>query len=102
MEGQDAGSLSLAVDVSDDLAGDFAGIEVRDTGCGIPPDVMARLFTPFFTTKAGGTGLGLLSCRRIMESAGGRLDIDSVPGEGTTMRLVLPLARVEAPAPATA
>ena len=102
MEGQDAGSLSLAVDVSDDLAGDFAGIEVRDTGCGIPPDVMARLFTPFFTTKAGGTGLGLLSCRRIMESAGGRLDIDSVPGEGTTMRLVLPLARVEAADPATA
>ncbi|GAB1594681.1 sensor histidine kinase [Lysobacter claricitrinus] len=102
MEGQPAGRLSVSVDVQHDLAGDVVRIEVQDTGCGIPADVLPRLFTPFFTTKTQGTGLGLLSCRRIVETAGGRLDIDSVPGEGTTMRLVLPLSPVDAPVPTTA
>ncbi|WP_133500774.1 hybrid sensor histidine kinase/response regulator [Cognatilysobacter terrigena] len=98
MDGQAAGRLAVTVEVQHDLAGDVVRIDVQDTGCGIPADVLPRLFTPFFTTKTQGTGLGLLSCRRIIESAGGRLDIDSTPGEGTTMRLVLPLAPADTPA----
>ena len=68
-------------------------LQVRDTGPGMDEAVLARLFTPFFTTKADGTGLGMLSCRRIVESLGGRLEVDSRPGEGTRMRLTL--ARAE-------
>ncbi|AXK73467.1 hybrid sensor histidine kinase/response regulator [Lysobacter sp. TY2-98] len=97
MDGQPSGELTVRADVQHDLAGDVVRIEVCDTGCGIPADVLPHLFTPFFTTKTQGTGLGLLSCRRIIESAGGRLDIDSVPGAGTTMRLVLPLAPANTP-----
>jgi signal transduction histidine kinase len=58
------------------------------------PDVRKRLFEPFFTTKEGtGPGLGLSICKRIVEEHGGRLELESAPGEGTTVRLSLPLSR---------
>jgi signal transduction histidine kinase len=72
-------------------------IEVRDTGPGMEPAVVERLFTPFFTTKRDGTGLGLLSCRRIVESLGGVLDVETRVGLGTTMRLALPAVASRAP-----
>ncbi|GAB6197029.1 sensor histidine kinase [Lysobacter xanthus] len=96
MEGQPSGRLEVGVDLVPDGSGSRVRIDVRDTGTGIAPEVLARLFTPFFTTKAEGTGLGLLSCRRIVEAVGGRLEIHSLPGEGTTMRLTLPRAPVDA------
>lgn len=70
-------------------------IEIRDTGCGIPPDHLDRLFTPFFTTKPAskGTGLGLSISRRIVRSLGGDIYVQSVPGRGTTMTVVIPAAR---------
>lgn len=67
---------------------------VVDDGPGIPPEVRARLFTPFFTTKAAGrgTGLGLHVSQKILENAGGRIEVDSDPGDGATFRVVLPAA----------
>jgi signal transduction histidine kinase len=68
-----------------------AVVEFTDTGSGIPPELRERLFQPFFTTKATGTGLGLTIVRRTLEAHGGHIHLDSPPGGGTTFRLVLPL-----------
>jgi signal transduction histidine kinase len=65
-------------------------IEVEDHGCGIPPEVQAQLFRPFFTTKTEGTGLGLSICQRIVEAHGGKIRFDSRPGRGTTFYVFLP------------
>ncbi|HXX65582.1 MAG TPA: response regulator [Polyangiaceae bacterium] len=75
--------------------GDSVAIEIRDTGCGIPPEHIDRLFTPFFTTKPAGkgTGLGLSISRRIVRALGGDIHVQSAPGRGTTMTVVLPAAR---------
>jgi two-component system, LuxR family, sensor kinase FixL len=67
-------------------------IEVRDSGPGIPPEVRAKLFTPFFTTKARGTGLGLSTARRFVEAQGGTIEIACPPGGGTVVRIELPRA----------
>lgn len=68
-------------------------IEVSDTGSGIPPEVQARLFDPFFTTRVGeGTGLGLPICRGLVTSFGGRLTFETEVGRGTTFRVELPLS----------
>lgn len=67
-------------------------IEVEDSGPGIPPEVAARLFTPFFTTKSAGTGLGLSVSRRIVEGHEGTLTFETTPGKGTTFRVALPAA----------
>ncbi len=69
-----------------------AVIEIRDTGCGIPDELMKRIFEPFFTTKpiGQGTGLGLAICVKIIRDLGGRLEVSSVPHEGTTFTVVLP------------
>jgi signal transduction histidine kinase len=67
-------------------------VEVQDTGLGIPPDVGARLFEPFFTTRGStrGTGLGLYLSRRIVENHGGTMDYESEPGAGSVFRVLLP------------
>ncbi len=64
---------------------------VRDQGAGISPEVQAQLFTPFFTTKPKGIGLGLSIARRIIEGHRGRIRVTSQPGEGTMVRIELPL-----------
>lgn len=66
-------------------------LEIRDTGRGIPADLLEKVMQPFFTTKPGGTGLGLAICRQLVELNGGDLRIVSSQGQGTTVRLVLPL-----------
>jgi PAS domain S-box-containing protein len=70
-------------------------VEITDTGPGIPHAVLARLFTPFFTTKAPGvgTGLGLAISRRIITGLGGDITIDSQVGRGTVVRILIPVAR---------
>jgi signal transduction histidine kinase/CheY-like chemotaxis protein len=70
---------------------DMAVIEVSDTGPGIPPEVLSRLFQPFFTTKGSkGTGLGLSISRNIVRRLGGDIRVRSVPGSGTVFTVSLP------------
>ena len=75
---------------------------VSDTGCGIPDETRARIFDPFFTTKSGtgGTGLGLWTVRSIVRNLGGTIDVYSVPGEGTTVDILLPAAPAPGDKPA--
>ena len=65
-------------------------IVVADTGVGIPPDVVDKVFRPFFTTKTRGTGLGLAVVRQIVDAHGASIAIDSTPGEGTRITIELP------------
>ena len=65
-------------------------IEVIDRGSGIPPEILERVFEPFFTTRAEGTGLGLATVHRVVEALGGELSVSSKLGEGTVVRVVLP------------
>jgi len=75
-------------------------VEVTDTGRGIAPEILPNLCEPFFTTRPEGTGLGLAIAKRYVEEAGGRLDIASTVGRGTTVRIWLPIASGEvAPQP---
>ena len=72
-------------------------IRVRDTGCGIPADILAHVFDPFFTTKRGrGTGLGLSISQTYVRSHNGEIRVDSVPNHGTTVTLMLPIRQEEA------
>lgn len=70
---------------------DGVWISVGDTGSGIPREQINRIFEPFYTTKKQGTGLGLMIVQRIMRTHGGRIDLESHAGHGTTFRLWLPL-----------
>lgn len=67
-------------------------LHVIDTGPGIDPAIRDRIFEPYFTTKAGGTGLGLATARRIVQEHGGRIDVHSEPGKGTDFTMVLPVS----------
>ncbi len=75
-------------------ARDYICIAVRDTGCGIPQSNLDRIFEPFFTTKdQKGTGLGLVGVYTMIQSHGGFIDVDSVAGEGSELRVYLPAER---------
>ncbi len=67
------------------------GLGVEDTGGGIPPDQLNRIFEPFYTTKKKGSGLGLLIVQRIVSDHGGRIELESHVGKGTRFRIWLPL-----------
>jgi two-component system nitrogen regulation sensor histidine kinase GlnL len=100
MEGR-AGTLTITTRMSLDHHLFAAGgehtptllVEVGDTGAGIPPALLERLATPFFTTRPGGTGLGLAVSRHWVTRHGGTLRIESAAGEGTCVRVALPLRR---------
>ena len=82
----DGGRLHLSAAASD---GGVA-LVVSDTGCGITEDHLKSVFEPLFTTKARGIGLGLTISKNFVEASGGRLDVESTEGEGTTFRIFLP------------
>jgi CheY-like chemotaxis protein len=77
--------------------GDYAILEVSDTGCGIGEEMQAKVFDPFFSTKLAGRGLGLAVVQGIVRDHGGAINLISAPGEGTTFEIFLPLSeRAEA------
>jgi signal transduction histidine kinase len=85
MEGR--GRIRVAVD-----AGEAAcQIGFTDNGPGIPPEVRDRIFTPFFTTKVRGSGLGLPTAKRLIEAHEGQISVDCPPTGGTTVTVRLPL-----------
>lgn len=99
----DGGTLEVALTVraSDEVSAVFSGLKsdacvelsVRDTGLGMPPEVAARIFEPYFTTKkkSHGTGLGLSVAHGIVKNHGGDIRVESAPGQGSTFRVYLPV-----------
>jgi two-component system, cell cycle sensor histidine kinase and response regulator CckA len=73
--------------------GTYAVLRVSDRGHGIEPETLSRIFEPYFTTRraAGGSGLGLAIVHAIVQRAGGFIDIETVPGRGTTVCVSLPV-----------
>ncbi len=84
------------ITVSTKTVGDRFEVLFQDTGPGIPPDVLEKIFEPLYSTKSFGVGLGLPTVRQIMEQHGGNIDIQSEVGKGTTVRIWLPLNRADA------
>jgi signal transduction histidine kinase len=74
--------------------GGSALVTIQDDGAGIPPEDLERVFDPLFSTKEGGTGLGLTIARRIARAAGGDIFVTSARGQGTTVEIRLPLADI--------
>ncbi|MBI5595273.1 MAG: HAMP domain-containing protein [Elusimicrobia bacterium] len=87
------GSVRVGTEV---LETGWVRIDIGDTGPGIPPEIVDKIFTPFYTTKARGTGLGLAVVKKVLDRHGGRVDVTTEIGRGSVFHLFLPLA---APAP---
>lgn len=83
--GRPDGKIAVAVEAGDERI----TFTVTDNGRGMPPEVVARLFEPFFTTRADGTGLGLAIARGVARAHGGGIEVDSAPGQGSTFLLAV-------------
>lgn len=95
------GRVVVEVDTAPDGPVPVASVCVTDSGTGMPPEVIERIFEPFFSTKGkGGTGLGLSVVYGIVQQAGGTISVESVECQGTTFRILLPLVAMD-PAPST-
>jgi PAS domain S-box-containing protein len=98
INGRDAmpsgGVLTISTTAVDSDARPFVSVEISDTGTGMDEETQARVFEPFFTTKdtGKGTGLGLATAYGVVSQSGGRIELDSVLGEGSTFRVLLPAA----------
>ena len=68
-------------------------VKIKDNGCGIPESILNKIFDPFFTTKPNGTGLGLYLSYNVVSSHGGRIEVKSKVGEGSTFTVILPRKR---------
>lgn len=93
LQAASAGGEHAAVLLAVRRVGDALAFVVRDNGPGMAPNVLARLFEPFFTTRAEGTGLGLAIARGVARAHGGNIEVSSTPGAGTEFILTLPLLR---------
>ena len=95
----DEGIVRIAVSQQEQLRSGAveaeAIVEISDNGCGISEENLAQIFNPFFTTRTGGTGLGLPAVRRIVRAHGGVVRVDSTPGVGSTFTLHLPVSPPE-------
>src|SRR5204862_2093595 len=83
---QQGGTLKLKTGRIDD----HVSLSISDTGTGIPAEILDRLFDPFFTTKPDGTGLGLAVSKKIIEDHGGKIEVQSTVGKGTTFVISFP------------
>lgn len=92
----DQAALNRAVTTPGMLPGDYAFLEVADNGPGITPEVMERLFNPFFSTKSLGRGLGLFAVLGIVRAHHGAVQVQSEPGQGATFRVLLPVKKTGA------
>lgn len=86
----ESGTVTIATGVVDNR---WVQVDIGDSGPGIPPDVVDKIFTAFFTTKARGTGLGLAVVKKMVDRVGGRVKVDSEVGKGTVFHLFLPLSK---------
>ncbi len=89
----------ILITLSYDATAQMVELGVRDSGCGMTPEVLHKIFDPYYSTKAGpdasgkgGTGLGLSMCRDIIEAHRGRIRVESTPGKGTAFTIKLPAA----------
>jgi signal transduction histidine kinase len=91
-----SGTITIKTKPIREGKGDFVMVEIKDTGPGIPDEIRDRIFDPFFTTKEKGgglnIGLGLSICRGIVKAHGGRVEVESTKGKGSTFRVILPAA----------
>ena len=85
------GVITLTTGTAPDQAGTVCVFtEIRDTGVGIPPEGLAKIFVPFYTTKSQGTGLGLAIAKKFTEAYGGTISVSSRPGAGAVFRVTFP------------
>ena len=89
----EGGRLDLSTRAMEDNR--WMKLSIRDSGIGIPPEDLKRLFDPFFSTKEGGMGLGLSIAHRIIDQHHGKIEVESTRGEGTAFHLWLPLNQKE-------
>ena len=94
---KDGGSISVDVRRVNGSGREAVALEVRDTGCGIPANRLARIWDPYVTYKAGGTGLGLAIARQTVLAHDGEVTAESEPGKGTVIKFILPLPSTSAP-----
>jgi two-component system sensor histidine kinase PilS (NtrC family) len=85
------------IEITSEVRGDTLIVEVADDGVGIPPAALARIFDPFYTTRAGGTGLGLANVERIVRAHDGKIAVQSVPGSGARFTMEFPLRQAQQP-----
>jgi signal transduction histidine kinase len=86
---------TLSVRTLYDASADSIRIDIKDTGPGIDPQILEKIFRPFLTTKSKGTGLGLAICKQMIEQHGGSIGAESDPAGGALFRIVLPVRRGE-------
>ena len=88
------GEIALSLEtLLDESCKEYLCLKITDNGCGMSPETMSRLFTPYFTTKAAGSGLGLTISQQIVEQHGGEINVFSLPNEGSTFTIKLPLKK---------
>jgi len=91
-KGTDFKSVPLSISIATSCQDNWAEISVRDNGCGMSREFIEKsLFRPFQTTKKKGMGIGLYHCKTIVEAHGGRIEVESEEGRGTTLKVLLPV-----------
>jgi len=85
------GTIKVEATIQDDNGAPHLRLSIADNGRGIPPEDRKHLFEPYFSTRTGGTGLGLALCKKVADGHHGRIEVQSTVGQGTTMTLILPV-----------